>query len=360
MKRKKTLKHKGREILKSREHHHFPDYDIFNYQLDLVKNLNYYNVEVDPKKKQNWAIAYWKKLGKKVTNFSSVRSEYFAQVGALIHMITNRGLTISVSHTKYIDSAYAKISDLASKIVLDDTKPKNLPNIQERISQIASNHIGEIEGMIDDYIWNKGDLEVSKYLSQNFVKVPIVKLIHAHFKNKMDSFNSELEDDTKGYSSKVARKLDSALREVVSQCVKAEAVGNVVRAPKKRKPQPPSKIVSKLKYLLRDDTLNLISVNPEKILTSTEVWFIDTARRRLVKFESIDGMLLTVKGRSIINFDPEKSGSKILRKPETQLQGISNFTKRPMNELYNGVKAIVGKVGSGRINEKMLLLKCFN
>lgn len=357
---RKTLKHKGREILKAKSSFQFPDgFDIMDYQMSMIKQLNYYNVEVDPKKKQQWAITFWKKQGKDVSGFQSVDPYIFSQVGALLHMKEERGLMISKPHLEYINDQYKKVKEFAKAFIQPKKEEvKDTVSVQDRIEQIASNHIGEIEGMIDDSIFNKADIDVSDYLAKNAVKAPAAKLIQDHFKARLESLQSELKEEEHGYVKKVAKVASRVLEDVVSQCSKAVAISKAVRAPRKRKEVPPAKLVSKLKYMRSDDTLKMVSVNPEKIIGASEAWIVDTQRRRLVKYEALDGMTLSVKGTTILNWDPLKSGSKILRKPEQQLKGVADMTKRPLAKLYSDIKGAVAKV-KGRTNEGMLIVKVF-
>lgn len=365
---RKTLKHKGREILKAKSSFQFPDgFDIMDYQMSMIKQLNYYNVEVDPKKKQQWAITFWKKQGKDVSGFQSVDPYIFSQVGALLHMKEERGLMISKPHLEYINDQYKKVKEFAKAFIQPKKEEvKDTVSVQDRIEQLASNHIGEIEGMIDDAVFNNDSfrrtdmtkVDVLEYLAMNAVKAPAAKLIQDHFKTRLESLQDNLKEEEHGYVKKVAKVASRVLEDVVSQCSKAVAISKAVRAPRKRKEVPPAKLVSKLKYMRSDDTLKMVSVNPEKIIGASEAWIVDTQRRRLVKYEALDGMTLSVKGTTILNWDPLKSGSKILRKPDQQLKGVADMTKRPLAKLYSDIKGAVAKV-KGRTNEGMLIVKVF-
>ncbi len=114
-----------------------------------------------------------------------------------------------------------------------------------------------------------------------------------------------------------------------------------------------------VKYLKEYPSLKLKSVTPDKIVNSTEVWVFNVKVRRLFKYTALDGTKLSVRGTTIINVNPEKSGGKILRKPEAQLEGVWDMTSRPLNKLYTAIRARASKA-VGRMNEDSVILKCFN
>jgi hypothetical protein len=104
--------------------------------------------------------------------------------------------------------------------------------------------------------------------------------------------------------------------------------------------------------------LKLRSITPDKIVGADQAWLYNTKLRKLFKYQALDGYTLTIKGTTIQNFDPEKSGSKILRKPDVQLAGVSSMSKRPMSNLFNDVKATMGKA-TGRVSNEYIILGAF-
>jgi hypothetical protein len=358
---RKSLKHKGRKILKARSTFQFPEYDIIDYQLSLINQLNYYNLEVDPKMKQQWAISNWKKQGKSVSKFASVKPEYFSQVGALVHMLYERNLTISKKHMDYIDQRYKEIAEMAAG-VKDDLpkveKPKeDQVSIQDRINATASTHIGEIEGFVDDFVWGGKQVKIYNYLSSNYVKPLIAKRIRSHFAEKLKDVESDATFTERGYTKKTFKSLKHILEQVIADCSKLETIGKMV-VTRKVKKVIPAKVVSKLKYMKYYEPLLMSSVSPEKILDATELWLYDTSNRRIHRYEALEGSFLTVKNSSVMNWNPDTSGSKIMRKPEVQLKDSSAMGKRVINKLFNDTNAILGKV-TGRINDKQIILKVF-
>ena len=65
---------------------------------------------------------------------------------------------------------------------------------------------------------------------------------------------------------------------------------------------------------------------------------------------------LSIKGTTIINYDPVLSMTKTLRKPEDILPSILNNSKTLLNKTFNGIKTTAASL-NGRINEDTILVR---
>ena len=127
---------------------------------------------------------------------------------------------------------------------------------------------------------------------------------------------------------------------------------------KVKKSVPASVIVKNVQYKKEDTTLKLKSISPEKIINSSEVWVFNTKVRRLFRYVALSGNKLSIKGTTLTGVDPEKSGGKILRKPEEQLNNVDVMTSRPLSKMFNDIRATVS-AATGRLNEDTIILKAF-
>ncbi len=128
------------------------------------------------------------------------------------------------------------------------------------------------------------------------------------------------------------------------------------RAPRKRKAVPPSKVVSKMKYMKEYAELGLKSCKPEDIITSSELWVYNTKYRKVQVYRAENGTL-GVKGTTVIGFSIKDSTSLTLRKPEDFFKGLS-IGKRALNA---ALKKLTTKPSTpnGRINQECVLLGAF-
>lgn len=131
-----------------------------------------------------------------------------------------------------------------------------------------------------------------------------------------------------------------------------------VRKERKKKVQPPSKIVSKMKYLRLTEDSKLKSISPEKILGAQLLIAYNVMRRKIAFYYAKDSNKgLGVHGSYITEFDEEKSGMKVLRKPELQLPKFIGATKAAAIKAFNEVKSTMYE--APKINFETVLLKVY-
>jgi hypothetical protein len=111
-----------------------------------------------------------------------------------------------------------------------------------------------------------------------------------------------------------------------------------------------------MKYLKQDDKLKLVSVNPQDIIGTQELWIFNTKTRKLGKYIAAEFQELGIKGTTITGFDEHKSVQKTLRKPEEQLKEFKAAGKVALRKFLEDIKAVDIKL-NGRTNEDTILLK---
>jgi hypothetical protein len=111
-----------------------------------------------------------------------------------------------------------------------------------------------------------------------------------------------------------------------------------------------------MKYLKQDETLKLVSINPQDIIGAKELWIYNVKTRKIGKYIAAEFSDLGVKGTTVIGFDPIKSVQKTLRKPEEQLKEFKASGKVQLRKFLDDIKAVDIKL-NGRINEDTVLLK---
>jgi len=360
----RTASAKGREILKSKEK--YPEFNIMDYDISLRSNLFYYTSEVDDnKKKKQWTLDYWKSLKKDISSVSKIPDSYFSTSGAVAHMIYVRELPLEAKDVSYLDKKYIEFSskpagkeEQLEEIISEKNRRKQ---VQE--AAVFSKHITEFDIAIDSYLDGK-TFDAKSYLIRNNIKPGTSKHIADHIKPILkeikEAINGKDAQLIEAYSFLTKRKLIKYyeyIQSLSTACDVATAIVKASKKPKTTKIKPPGELVKKAKWLISDATSKLKSEHPSKIVNSTEVWLYNAKNRRLFKYVSLNGMKLTVKGTTILNVNTEKSGGKIIRKPEVTLNGIQSLSSRPLNKLYNDIRGTESKA-VGRLNEDTIIVKC--
>ena len=124
-----------------------------------------------------------------------------------------------------------------------------------------------------------------------------------------------------------------------------------------RKPPAPEKVVRKLKFLREFAELGLTSVRATEIVGANQLWIYNVKTRKLGVYNaSTIDQQLSVKGSTVIGWDPKTSVAKTLRKPAEQLKQFADSGKVQLRTFLDKIKATEIKL-NGRTNDQVILLK---
>ncbi len=346
-----------------------PILDVENYNLSIGQILQWYTEHTNEKQRRKYALEYFAKLNKKHEVFAiNKASDYEIRVLGVLCRLDEREQNLSEGHKAKI---FADVALLVAKYPHVKEKKvaavaTNVINIQERIEEKARALAGDIEGAIDEFVLTKGkgaEFSAKSYLLAKEVSAPVAKRIgefYVGLYNELaDAINEEDEQLVEGYSNFNKRQLKAFHKfvgQIIEDCEQMVQTAKATRAPRKRKAVPPSKVVSKIKYMKEYAELGLKSCKPEDIITSSELWVYNTKYRKVQVYRAENGTL-GVKGTTIIGFSIKDSTSLTLRKPEDFFKGLS-IGKRALNA---ALKKLTTKptTPNGRINQECVLLGAF-
>jgi len=239
-------------------------------------------------------------------------------------------------------------------------------SVQDRITAKIDEHILHIEETWEDDVLagEKVTVEVQAYLKTENVPASMVDRIAAHFQANLDeiaaSQGKDADEDLKeGYAHITKSHFNRIVKfytALIEDLKMHKEEKKVARAPRRKKAQPKGKQVAKLKFLKKHDDLKLVSINPEDIIDAKEVWVYQTKYRKLGRYITDGYTTLSVKGASIVGFDPTKSVKKTLRKPKEQLADFKKAGKVKLRKYMEELKSVDTKL-TGRISPDTILLK---
>lgn len=254
-----------------------------------------------------------------------------------------------------------------NKVQRTKASTTNVVDIQDRLNNKVNEYIGELEGFIDDYGVNGSvkDCNPYQWMVDNEVKAIYSKKIADHFRSNLQLFESDVllskEESDEAYSGYSKKRLNNIV-EVYNKIIEdAERIGtNQKGARKPRKPRmkkavPVEKIVSRLKYKLRDDSFKIQSIDATKIIGASQLWVFNTKTRKLGLYVAADLSGLSIKGSTILNYS-EASVEKTIRKPEEILPKVVTGGKVLLRKLLSDVRAKEREL-TGRINKEVVLLR---
>ena len=343
---------------------HEPKFDRELSKIELMSTLNWYTQNKDTKDAVKYANDYFKKNYK--LNVDSVIKNYPTTFGFVCRILNNGG-SINEKELVWFNETIVKIKEDLAKpkvdVVVDD-KPVQ-PNIQDRIREKASECIGELEGLLDEYILSKFTSNPKPYGIMHTLNIKGVhtnrilehwKRIRAEYDNVLTTEDELIKEGYSNFSKTEIKKIIGFCDSVITDAMKVVNESNKSRKPRQRKQKSPEQLVAKLRYMKLSDELKLESVEPKDIIGALQLWVYNTKSRKLGCYNAEDASGLSVKGSTIIAFNETKSIQKKLRKPEVTLPEVLKGGKVYLRTALDDIKAVASPL-NGRLNMDTILLR---
>lgn len=344
------------------------------FENKLRTSLNYYNYFYSIKDLRKH-VSHWAKLSKLFTDeelgkFNRANDNSITMAACSIAKATTKGMPLNEKLTEYLTKTVREaVNSVTSPAETATGKPKasaaKAPSIQERMAEKLSETIGELEGELDNAIFGTKTLcKVYDFLTVRKVPQASVGKIRDVFTKQADEIALGLAGKDKdlkeayGYlTKKQITRLNDFFKTLFADL---DAYVSTKKALKKiRAVKTPSKEkqVAKVKYMKASTELKITSISPMQIIGAKGVWVYDTKIRKLFHYIADSHVgTLSIKGTTIVGFDEGMSIGKTLRKPVEQLASLMSAGKVQIRTFMANIKAVEVR-GTGRINDRMLLLK---
>lgn len=167
----------------------------------------------------------------------------------------------------------------------------------------------------------------------------------------------QLKEGYSKYPAPLINRLRSLVRSIVDGAERyvSNRRAATVRKPRKKREVAASRLVEKVQYMKEYPDLQVVSIDPARVVGATEVWLYSTRYKTLRRLVGDDGSL-TVRGSTVHGFDPSRSEQKTLRKPADGIRAVLDGTPYTIRKLMStlGTK---GSVPNGRINSETVILR---
>ena len=348
-----------------------------NYTSRIMKAFNWYAYEYGKKEAKQYIIDYLKKqkIAKdQLEKVKELNDHAFVTTFGWLARIKSNGNELSETHNEELDQFMhnlihteykpaAKSSVKVEEEVVEEKDKAPKVSIQEAMNEKISELLGELEGQLDGYLFEGKDFNLYNYLKGNQVPQPYVKAVIAWLENKLPELNEALEKTdeqlTEGYSNFTPSKLKkyiATLEAGIEDAQKYSSYKKANRKPTVRKAKPPSVQVAKLKYKKEDTEYNIKSVPVTQIIGAQQVWVFNTKNKKLAQYVASGTKGISVKGSKLLDFNPEESKQKTLRKPEETLKKLSDAGKLVLRKVLSELTTKEAEV-NGRITEDMIIMK---
>ena len=361
------------------------------YNNRLGRALRFYNYYLESSDMKPWVIDWMSSNGYAKDDVSAIKNlppnAVVSTVGKLVRML-QRGMPDvhpdepkNKSASKFIhrhlreaikDSRIASISVTTDED--DNSKPKapvKSPN--ERLqAKVNKEVIVYLEDLLDKIANVKREdtptkmpyMDVNMMLRSAGIPARGAKFVVEWLKQHCDEFKLAAQsgtEESEAYSYLRKPQLNKIITNFEKMIDGAVAHGKTksTRRPRVKRPKAADKQVAKLKYLKEEDKYSLQSIDPVAIPFSQRAYVFNTKYRQLTVYCASTPDGLSVAGTTIKGFDPDKSLTLTLRKPEDILPLILSGTIRKIDNLLKTIKT-KPKKSNGRINGNTILLKTFD
>jgi len=315
-------------------------------QINIIHALNWYASLGEIKSLRKSVEAYAKKALK--IDLSSARDcDFSTTVGGLAKM----RLASCPLPQKNIDFLHNKIKEISKRIVIEEKLPKEV-----KFNNNENQLICDAEDMLDVFYnsnYKSSPVDFFNYLKTKDAKPGAVRELIAYYIPLLEEIpETNLKPIVKRKYTAFVQKIIDDSNQFLSN---NRAIGKL-RKPRKKKVKSADQLASKVNYKRQDEALKIVSVNPTSIIKAGSVWLYNTKYKRMTYLEASNAEGLSIRGTTILNFDPKKSICKTIRKPEITLPEILNSGKVTMHKLFLKLKT-KNAAANGRLNNDVLILR---
>jgi len=341
-----------------------------DYRVQLQKALCYYNANLENKERVKTVMNHLRKNNKPYYDVLSDAPDYeFLTLGSLL-IIRNNGEYLSPEDSSRIESKldvlYEKYkAKQASTPVEDSAEPKApVISVEQRVIESARKQSEEFDYAIDAFFKNKkSDFSAKSFLSANGISGAVAKRIGEYYKSAL----AEVEEAMEGKDEQLVeaysfltktelKRFRDLLASIIEDCTNASLAAKANRAPRVKKAKPAAKQVEKMKYLAEFPDLGLKSVHPTKIVGAQQLWVYNTKNKKLGVYYASGASGFSIKGSSLLGWDPETSSQNSLRKPIDVLPKVLEAGKIALNKILPSLTTVNTKM-NGRFNAETIIVR---
>lgn len=232
----------------------------------------------------------------------------------------------------------------------------------EKVKAKTSDFIGHVDELLDT--WEERDdfnlyNEMLKEGLSSFSAAEVVRYYRRIFSELRELVEKKTPDLVEGYqdwSVPKRKKYYAYIGRMVADAEKYLLSKKAQRKPSKPRVKSADKQVAKLNYAKDSSEFKLTSIDPTKIIGSERLYTFNVKERIVTEFVTNSGKGFEVSGSTLKNFDPEKSRSIRLRKPDETLTSFMKKNPAMIDKVWSQLTTKTTKP-TGRINKDMILLR---
>lgn len=345
---------------------HLGDEPLMSEEVNVTLSLNWYNYMASVSEARDYLKDYFKAIGKLELSkkLSSISDSDIPLTAAWLCRMMSRGYKPSENTMQFVNNKIINMFKKTKPELVNTEIGKPIVSIQDRMREKTHDILGEIEGMIDDYIYNKIDFSLYEWLQSNNIPAAYATSIVSKMTRVLDELievydgkDEQLKEGYRHFKKAEIKNLISFYNTLIEDAERYSS--NTKKVRKTRKPRTVSveKKIKNLKYQKEDATYKIASVSPEKIIGALELWTFNTKYKTITRLTAIDRGGLQVKGTSITNYCETASITRSIgrKDPNDYIKRILEGGKLVLRKVFDEIKT--EKPLAYRINENTILLR---
>lgn len=337
--------------------------DDLTDRMDLMEAYRYFNYFNGRKEAVKFLVAYLEKADpEKAAVVKQVNENLISLTLGWVARLRTLECLLSEQTIKFFDKTLEQLLECHSA-----EQEKKQEVVKTIVRKRKSPHLADLEEVFDQFEANgyKTDFVFSKWVEANNVGPGAIKEIADYYRPILEEVQL-IETDRKvreAYGFITSTQAKEALIKFLGELVGAAetVLENRKRARKPRAKKAPNaeKIAKNVQVLKEDRRLNITSMPPVKMVGSEQVILFNTKNNVMIVYVAKKGEKLTVSGSSVVNFDPDASVVKTIRKPQEVVPVLGKAGKREATKIIKELSTKESKPNSGRIGKETILLNVF-
>ena len=342
------------------------------FDVHLRRSLRWYSYMYSSRDLKKFVVEWMQKTEKFSQQDIKIfikSNDQFCPITLCSLVVSNlRGMPFKERHLDYMYKTVQQVIDNNQNLAEPEERtiiaPASKITIADRVAEKTSEIIGEIEGKIDEFLFQDRDFALYNWLKEtNVPQGSVVKIRHVvarqqvEFQLAAEGSDRDLKEAYRGFGKVKLKKVLAFYEKLMADLDSYTQSKKIQRKARVKKSPSKDKLVSKLKYLKEDKTLKITSINPIDIVGANKLWVYNTKTRKLYRYQADElTNTLSVKGTTILGYDEVKSVGKTVRKPAEVLAKFMKASKVQLRKFLDEINAVEARA-NGRINEDCLLLK---
>jgi len=339
--------------------------DSSDYESELYSVYGAYKSISGNREHKKWILDYVKSINKNPSIYSRGKIKDYSPYGIWARLLV-RGISIPEKEKNELDNLLNRLEEKNKEYL--ESRQNSIVERNKKYEIQSQEILTGVNVAFDKLFEHITSKKKNQFNIDLFSHIDIP---NSFYSIVIDNINSKLQEMYLARDNK-----DEQLAEAYSFLTKAQIKNYILqiekiieyfkskiqvtkesRKPRKKKEKTPEQLVKNIKYLQKDSSGSIVSINPINIIGSISVAVLNVKTKNIIIYHAKSGEKISVKGCTLLNIDVDKCVSRKIRNFEQLIQDKSfNFpTFSHVDKFFNSLKTKPSKP-KDRINTNTIIL----